>query len=406
MPNFMSVSLDCRSEQVRQGFEAVFARHPREFLLKQARSTGAADLLVVELDEGRPERTFADLRALFENAPQTEVVLTAKRTDPQLLLEAFRIGVKEFLPQPLNDTEVEQALGRIRCRFGARTPSQETLTGNVLCVVGAKGGIGASTLALNLATALQQQAKPGSVVLVDLNLQNNDLPVLLDLATAGGLRDLAQDLSRLDRTILQSVLKVHPTGLHVLGTGFQEPADEPLPSGAALHTVALLRTMFQYVIVDCGSVLSAEVREALDAASKVLVVSVLNVAAIRRAKGLLQQLQLLLQGRAEVAFVVNRYRPKDKQLLKEAEDLLRQKSAWLLSNDFDTVSKALDDGVPLIRSAPRSALTGEYLQRAAALVEEWSPKPGRAGDEPHAKDSVFGKYFSIFAGARAKGQIV
>ena len=132
--------------------------------------------------------------------------MTASRTDPQVLLEAFRVGVKEFLPQPLTRQDVEPALARFEERFKGSAAEAMIKAGRVICVIGARGGVGTSTVATNLATAVQQARQRESVALVDLDMQGGDLGLFLDLHPSQGLQHLSKDISRLDETIVRSSL--------------------------------------------------------------------------------------------------------------------------------------------------------------------------------------------------------
>ena len=163
-------------------------------------------MLVLELDEFRPQQTFARVRELLGTSPELEVFLTASRIDPQLLLEAFRVGVKEFLSQPLTRQEIEPALARFEERFSAKVAGSDRHFGRVVSVIGARGGVGVSTVATNMATSVQQAGKGESVALMDLDLHGGDLGLFLDLHATQGLKHLAKDLSRLDETILRSTL--------------------------------------------------------------------------------------------------------------------------------------------------------------------------------------------------------
>ena len=119
MARLIAVSIDCRNEAARQTFEEIVSRR-RDYLVTKGQGTGAADMLLLELDESRPQQTFAHIRELLSASHNLEVFLTASRTDPQILLEAFRFGVKEFLPQPLTRQDVEPALARFEERFSGR----------------------------------------------------------------------------------------------------------------------------------------------------------------------------------------------------------------------------------------------------------------------------------------------
>src|SRR5512145_640677 len=234
MGRLITVSIDCRNEAARQTFEEVLSRR-RDYLVTKGQGTGAADMLLMGLDESRPQQTFSQIRELLGTTPNLEIFLTASRTDPQLLLEAFRVGVKEFLPQPLTRQDVEPALARFEERFKGRTAEIEDQAGRVLCVIGARGGVGTSTVATNLATAVQQARQRESVALVDLDMHGGDLGLFLDLHPSQGIHHLSKDLSRLDETIIRSSLVKHSSGLHLMASGYEHFHEADLTAGSTMR---------------------------------------------------------------------------------------------------------------------------------------------------------------------------
>lgn len=240
MSRLIAVSIDCRNDAVRQTFEEVVSSR-RGYLVTKGQGTGAVDMLVLELDEFRPQQTFAHVRELLGTMPELEVVLTASRIDPQLLLEAFRVGVKEFLSQPLTRQELEPALTRFEERFSAKTAGLDRHFGRVVSVIGARGGVGVSTVATNMATSVQQTGKGESVALMDLDLHGGDLGLFLDLHASQGLKHLAKDLSRLDETILRSTLVPHASGLQLLASGYEAFEDAEYVHGSTMRVIGLLR---------------------------------------------------------------------------------------------------------------------------------------------------------------------
>ena len=271
MARLIAVSIDCRNEAIRRNFEEIVSQR-RDYLIARGKGTGTADMVLLDLDELRPQQTFAHIRELLGAAPNLEVFLTATRTDPQILLEAFRIGVKEFLPQPLTRQEVEPALARFEERFSVRAPESGRQPGRVVCVIGARGGVGTSTVAVNLAAAVQQNIQRESAVLMDLDLHGGELGLFLDLHASQGLKQLSTDLSRLDETILLSSLMKHGSNLNFLASGHEGFADIGAAPGSAMRVVGLLRSLYPHLLIDCGHILEPTVREALDCADRIIVV--------------------------------------------------------------------------------------------------------------------------------------
>ncbi len=392
MSRLIAVSIDCRNEAVRQTFEEIISRR-RDYLVTKGQGTGALDMLVLELDEFRPQQTFGRIRELLSTSPDLEVFLTASRTDPQMLLEAFRLGVKEFLPQPLTRQEVEPALARFEERFKGRESDSEKQSGRVVSVIGARGGVGASTVATNLAMSVRQ-ANPGDPVsLMDLDLHGGDLGLFLDLHAAQGLKHLSKDISRLDETIIRSSLAQHSSGLHLLASGYEGFEETEYVQGSTMRVIGLLRSMHRHVFVDCGHVLEPAVKEALDCSDQIIVITTLSLPTIRRTKRLMEAFRAAQYPADKVLVVVNRYANDQKDLLSETESMLGVRMAGLIPNDYGTASEAIDHGKPLTVMAARTTIGQWYLRGSDQLIGGKAEANGTASrKEAGKKASFFGRY--------------
>lgn len=403
MSRLITVFIECKPGSVRHAFEETFSRKPG-YILTQAKQSGTADVLILEFDEANPQRTYSSIRATVSSAPQAEIFLTAARTDPQMMLEAFRLGVKEFIPQPINPQEMEAALGRFEERLRSRMPAREHKSGKVVCILGAKGGVGTSTVATNLAAGTKHVVPSKSVALVDLNLHNSDLTLFLDLPTSAGLRDLSQDLSRLDETILHSVLLKHQSGVDLLPSGYDALDGMRPASGCVTHTLDLMQSLYDVVFVDCGHTLDIT-KEALDFSSTIILVMGLNVPAIRRTKQLLDVLRDAHYASNKIMLVVNRYHTRDEEVLRHTEDTLKHKVYGLIPNDYATTSRSINEGQPLPMLGSR-AITQWYLQQGTIFgVNREEDLHDSTEQKNVMKSSFFTKYLpSLGFDAKAKLQ--
>jgi pilus assembly protein CpaE len=395
MSRLITVSIECRNDVVRQAFTEVLSGR-RNYLITKGQGTGSLDMLVLELDDFRPQNTFGRIRELLSAIPDLEVFLTASRTDPQLLLEVFRLGVKEFLSQPLTRQEVEPALTRFEERFRAKTAGSDRHMGRVVSVIGARGGVGVSTVATNMATSVQQGAKSESVALMDLDLHGGDLGLFLDLHPSQGLKQLAKDVSRLDETILRSTLLQHASGLQLLASGYEAFEEAEYVHGSTMRVIGLLRSMHRHILIDCGHVLDPAVKEALDYSDQVIVITTLSLPAIRRTKRLLQAFAAAQYPADKVVVVVNRYTSDQKDLLNETESMLAVRMAGLIPNDYGTTSEAIDHGKPLTIMSAKTSIGQWYLRGAEQLVRGKSHASG-AGNDASKKASFFGRYLPNFS---------
>ena len=387
MSRLITVFIECKNERIRQAFEDILSRR-RGFIVTHVRQAGSTDVLILELDEANPQRTFSSIRSTLSTASQTEIFLTAGRTDPQMMLEAFRLGVKEYIPQPMNPQEFEAALGRFEERLRSRVPTRERKAGKVISIVGAKGGVGTSTVATNLAVATRHVDSTTSVALVDLNLTNSDLTLFLDLPTAGGLRDLSQDLSRLDETILHSVLMKHKSGVDVLPSGFNGLDGSTPESGCVTQTLDLMQSLYDLVFVDCGHTLDVS-KEALAFSSTIVIVMTLTVPAVRRTKQLLDFFREANYGSKTIMLVVNRYSSRDEEVLRHTEDTLKHKIDGLIPNDYASTSRAINEGQPLPVLASRAGITQWYLHQGAIFGANHQKDRHEFSDLKNAKKGSF-----------------
>jgi pilus assembly protein CpaE len=405
MARLIAVSLECRNEAVREMFEQIISCR-RNYLVTKGQGTGALDMVLLEVDEFRVQQTFHRVRELLSTAPNLEVFLTASRTDPQVLLEAFRLGVKEFLPQPLTRPEVESALARFEMRFSGRATDSDIPSGRVVSVIGARGGLGASTVVTNLATSVQQASTGEPVALMDLDLHGGDLGLFLDLPGSQGLKHLSKDISRLDETIVRSSLMKHASGLHLLPSGYEGFEESEYVGGSIMRVIGILRSMHRHVFVDCGHVLEPAVKEALDCSDQVIVITTLSLPSIRRTKRLLEVFKSAQYPADKVLVVVNRYTNDQKDVLGETESMLGIRMAGLIPNDYGTASEAIDHGRPLTIMASRTTIGQWYLRGTDQLIGGKTLANGASSKEAGKKSSFLGRYLPSFGLEREKPSTV
>src|SRR5262249_49352739 len=135
----ITVGLHISTESVRDACAAVLTAH-RIFHLQDFQSVELPQLIILEMDDN-PSETFALIQSIRDTSPETEIFLTSSRMDSAVLLEALRAGVKEFLPQPVTQQELEQALERLQSRRWQNKPV-ERKQGEIINILGSKGGVG------------------------------------------------------------------------------------------------------------------------------------------------------------------------------------------------------------------------------------------------------------------------
>src|SRR5215475_6022747 len=205
------------------------------------------DIGVVALDAD-PDKALKLVEQLGMSSPQCSILVVSGSTDGSLILRAMRAGAKEFLPKPLKIEDLVGALGRLSERqFGK---GEGKVRGSqVIAVCGATGGVGTTSLSVNLGCALA--ATPSnSVCLVDLDLSLGDADVFLDTIPDYSLVDVAQNVSRLDYTLLKRSLTKHSSGLFLLPRPVQMEDMALITVDDLQRVIGLLKATFSHLVLD------------------------------------------------------------------------------------------------------------------------------------------------------------
>lgn len=322
------------------------------------------DIGVVSVDHDA-EKALQLIETLQECSPECSILVISSSTDGQLILQAMRAGAKEFLTQPLRVEDLVSAIERIgNQRFGRGDGKSRGCT--VLAIAGATGGVGTTSMAVNMGCALASGSQ-NSVALVDLDLSLGDADVFLDTIPDYTLVDVAQNISRLDFTLLKRSLTKHASGLYLLPRPIQLQ-DTSLITADDLHRViGLLKATFSHLIFDLSKSYSDVDMVALHAAEHILLLTQLDLPCLRNVVRLLMSLDEVEGLKEKVRIVVNRVGLESQISLKKAQETIGREIFWQVPNDYRTMAEVRNNGVPLIEHAPRANITQALLGLSAAI---------------------------------------
>ena len=340
------------------------------------------DLLVVPLLEMDPvqlggiDREVRRGRALF-------VIGTAPKADSELILLAMRSGIHEFVQLPPDKNEFATAVGRLM-----RRQQIETQRGSVFAVYSGKGGLGNTTIAVNLAHALAASHRDARISLADLVVAGGDVRVFLNLKPTYDMGDLAEKLDRVDAELLHSLLT--PSGGQVWALpGPDDPELESvLDANVTSAIVEHLRTQFAFTLLDCEHHLTERTVAALDTADRILLVTELTVPALRSTQRSLSLCRRLGYLDDKLCVVVNRHQSGELLTVADAEEVLQHEIFWKIPNDYRTAAGALAKGVPIASFEPGSKLARSFAQLAAKLGGAADP----SGNGAHARPRFAGLF--------------
>lgn len=320
---------------------------------------------VVLLDVSRdPEAAFQFASQLKQLHPSIRVIACTHLQEPnrELLLRAMRSGIQEIASKPLDPTKVQEILRRF-----TREKQGSTFRGNnLLVVMGAKGGVGTTTVAVNLGVQLVQLTQK-KVVVLDLARPIGHAALLLDLQARFSLRDAIENLDRLDDHFFGGLLTRHKSGLEVLA-GMTHPEEWHRVSGGGLaRIVNVAQSAYDFVVLDYGTVYASEWTTILPTARMVLFVTEANVPALWGLQRHLAAVAPLGLDTERVRIVVNRWHRADDEVLRNIERELRHPVFARLPNDFRQVSEAINQGAPLARNH-NNALVATFRRIAGQLA--------------------------------------
>ncbi len=310
-------------------------------------------------------------------------MLTSPRLEPDVLIQAMRSGVKEFFSQPIKPEEVHGALLKFKERGKTGVAGVKASKGEIIHVIGSKGGVGVTTIAVNLAVFLADLDKSKSVALVDMNLLFGEIPIFLDIKSAFDWGEVTRNISRVDATLLKSILFKHPSRISILPS----PAGLDGVNQATPEIIATLlgvmRETFDYTVIDGGqSILDELSLKLLEMADRVLLATSLSLPCMANMKKILWTFQRLgFPLKEKVKIVINRYQKDSLISLKEAEQSIGHPIFWQVPNDFHLTMSAINQGKSLLELGHSSEIGKSFRKLAESFrgpgqAEKPKEKPG------------------------------
>jgi len=331
----------------------------------------------------RPDVLFVDIafddhkdldtlsRFIKEHGSTTSVIVTSANATLTGVRQLMRLGVVDFVPQPISRHELFSALELAASKKNLATPSSHT-SHRVFSFIRSSGGAGATTLAVQAARSLMDRG-PGKpkVCLLDFDLQFGNAALALDLKNKLTILDILQSPDSADGAFLQAAMAHHKTGLDVLAAPDQMVPLEALTPDLAKKVVQLAKDEYDYVVIDMPLVWTAWTGAVLGKSDVIFLVTQMSVSGIRHSRRQIDMLRDQGLDAVPILITANRFKKSlgNRKLISEAEKVLGRRIDHFVPSDYKTTSKAQDFGVHLSDIRRRSAVEKNVTAMMAASIK-------------------------------------
>lgn len=336
-------------------------------IVPDALATGGLELLTASVSAPKPKVVIVDLRGdsgvppsiagVRRSQPTTGIIVVAATMDPTMMLDAMRAGVTEFLTEPLSADELRAAIDRVRKVGVAATPD-----GRVYAFVGAKGGVGTTTVAINVATALRG-ATGTRVLLIDLHPAYGDAALFFGAEPRFSVIDALENTHRLDDAFLQGLVLKTKAGVDLLASS-ERSMVVPLDPARVKALIEFVRGRYAHVVLDVPRSDSA-ILDSLDDAAKVVIVANQELSTVRGAARMAAALRHRY-GKEHVQVVVSRYDTVSEIAQEDIERVTGGAVRHTFPNNYRLAVDALNKGRPLVIEN-HNKLAGSFVAFAKTL---------------------------------------
>ena len=293
----------------------------------------------------------------------SKLIITSTDCSTNDIIRALRLGAKEFLPKPVLKEDLSRILQALSRVSAEEIPTQS----KIITVYSNKGGIGKTTIAINLALELAKVAKD-KVALLDLNLQLGDVSTFLNLNPVFDVNYVLNKLVNNENSnLIKAFEKYKDTSLYILSDpNYIEQAESIKPQQIPALFEAL-RKEFSYIIVDMSSNIDENSLKILDCSDWIMFTTIVNIPAIRNAQRCLNLFHSRRYPKDKVKIVVNRYMDNDEIKIDDIENTLAQKVYWKIPNNYFTIMEAINKGMTISEVNPSSNISNSFRDFASKV---------------------------------------
>jgi pilus assembly protein CpaE len=344
-------SVEGATTSFEAGFELVHRKHPM--------------VVIMSVDEGQYDAALERIKVILTRFPRVTIFTVCADRSAETILAFMRAGVTEYLLKPLSELDLASALQKLGRLWLVRTPEADE--GKIITLFSPKGGVGVTTIALNLAVSIHELTNQPTI-LVDLDLNAGDVTTFLNLKAAYTMSDVTANIGKLDKSFLQGVITRHESGIYVLADPQKVEEAVSISAADVKKVLSLMKSMFKYIILDTEPAFNERTRTAIEMSNLLFMIFIMSLPGIRNMQRYLNYLDNTGNVREKIRLVVNRRLKKDEIKAEDAEKVLERPLFWSVPNDYDTVMACLNKGVAISRFDSKSKLNLSIRDLASTTI--------------------------------------
>ena len=322
-------------------------------------------IVVVDVSENL-DRISSAIKELKTLNSEAFVVALSNRAFADVIIKALRSGAKEFIAKPVIKTEFVEIFKSIIKDINSEEAKD---TCKIISTFSNKGGIGKTSIAVNLAVELAQMSKE-KVALIDLNLQLGDVATFLDMTPPFAMDYIADNINNLDEDeLLKAMTRYKNTSLYVIADPLNIDKSKDITAEQIKNILTALKKTFSYIVIDIGTNIDSKTITALDFSDLILLIAIVNLPAIRSTQRCMELFDKLGYNADKIKLVLNRYMENEDIKTSDIEEVVKQKVYWKIPNNYLIMMSAINKGVPVNEINPDSNVAVNYKEFASKISD-------------------------------------
>lgn len=295
-----------------------------------------------------------------------KIVAISNKTSTETIIKTMRAGAKEFITKPITKTQFSDTIREL-------SNSSQTNSGDNSCKIistfSNKGGIGKTSIAVNLAVEIAEMTKE-KTALLDLNLQLGDVSTFLDLTPSFDVCYVVNNLANIDDTnITNALTRYKNTSLYVIADPINIEQSKEITAEQIKALIFELKKTFSYIIIDVGTNIDAKTTTALDMSNVILLTAIVNLPAVRNIQRCMNLFKKLNYPQEKIKLVLNRYMENEEIKTSDIEEAVHGKVFWKIPNNYLTMMSAINKGVPVSAVSPDANISVNFRDFASKITD-------------------------------------